>query len=363
MKRSLRKAYVITCLRLAIGAPTTVRSAEPMPKYLQYFQEPHGVNYGINSPLIAFEQKIQTIGLVAYYGATHAKDALHKPLELIHDQLETFKTQLLQEENQILIAIKNKYNVSDQIWECCMTDIQELKTIYKDSMKRIWPGTVHDENVPADLLETIKNTLIQNGINPRSVNIVMITDQEEINTNPHTNAQAVEWVNSTHNDYDNTFEITKKYIPSSIEIFPCIKHAFPAQKISVAAHEVQHLMQQHGITKIVIQKYLNHYYDIKNEIFYASEEYDKLVQNHEQQAEIFSAIADPDIAQAFKDYRYNTFYPGRLYEEHYYNLATIDRLWKLNSWLTYLRHNSITSGVIAKAHYFAQSCKHALALN
>jgi hypothetical protein len=68
-----------------------------------------------------------------------------------------------------------------------------------------------------------------------------------------------------------------------------------------------------------------------------SSEYQKLQQIYESQAEILSAIKDPEIARCLRILRATGFYPEYLYERHYYHLSTIYMLWKVQAWLEYAK--------------------------
>jgi hypothetical protein len=160
-------------------------------------------------------------------------------------------------------------------------------------------------------------------------------------------------------NHNNQFIVDKAYIPPVIEISAYATQVSHEKLIALCAHEIQHLIQHHTITDI-IKEYIEHYSSINSNTLDACPEYQKLGQLHEAQAEVFSAIKNPEIAHCLKEYRRCTFYPDNLYEKHYYNISTIDMLWKLDDWLTKWQQFSIintTYDMLAKMRTIAGAFK------
>ena len=78
-------------------------------------------------------------------------------------------------------------------------------------------------------------------------------------------------------------------------------------------------------------------------MIHAIEEFHRLKQIHESQAETLSATKDPKIAECLKTKRETNYYPDCLYEEHFFQLAHIDMLWKTHTYLKdYNKQRDIT---------------------
>src|SRR5438445_1096548 len=165
-------AYITALLCINMVMPT-MTSDTPMPKYLQFFQQPHGKNYTFNTLLIDMTQVIRGLGLLVYYRTTHKKKNLDCAIETIQDQLRKVEACLLQEERNALIALKNRFNMSNEIWNTCLADIQELKDIYKNAMGQSCAQAQADKNIPPHLANTITALLLKNNINPQSITIQM----------------------------------------------------------------------------------------------------------------------------------------------------------------------------------------------
>lgn len=165
----------------------------------------------------------------------------------------------------------------------------------------------------------------------------MVSDKEKIATHKNHIAQARSFIETTlHN-----LTISHRYIPSVIEIFPQMITMSTENKISYCAHEIQHLLQHHGLSELILETYLKHYYGIEAKEFKKSSEYHKLSQIHEAQAEILSAIKNPHIAECLKTMRKKSYYPEHLYEEHFFHLASINMLWKVHGWLEFFHQDGV----------------------
>ena len=339
--------------------PTVVPGAIPaMPRHIQFFQESHGKNYVSNTLLIDMTQVIRGLGLLIYYRTTHKKKNLDCAITLIHNQLKEFETWLLQEEQNALIAIKNAFNIHDTIWNSCLTDIKELKAIYTKAMCQPSKKTVHNKDVPTQLLDTITTLLLKNNINPQSISIQMADDQKTSRL-----MCVLSTIKMIINPADNKLIISKKYLPSTLEIFPgMMKNT--KNIVALCAHEVQHIIENHVPTRAIVQTYLKHYCAATDETLGASPEFQKFIQIQEAQAELLSAIKDPEIAHCLSTLRSKAYYPNYLYEDHYYHLSSVDMLWKLDSWLTRCKQFSIAHtkhDILTKMRNLADSFKELIA--
>lgn len=307
----------------------TAQSME-MPSYLMQFNKGTGVNYDKNCEKI--DKYIKQLGILNFY-CTNTNNKAEK-INSIQKQFEEIGTKLLAAEQQALLGIKTKYNISNEIWQKYTADVHRMKTIHTKNMKKAHQNIIHDPTIPANILETLIALLQQNGINPQSIHIKMVTDQKIIDENPHTIAQVKNCVYFTISNKSEQNFITYNYQSPTIELFPRMtKKTSISDIIGTCAHEIQHLIQNHTLTTNILIAYLNHYYNIQENEFEKSSEYHKLSQIHEAQAEILSAIKNPKIAECLKIKRQKMYYPDHLYEEHFFHLASIDMLWKTHTML------------------------------
>jgi len=332
MKAILSQLSLITLLSLTIIMPIVAsKTIYTTPAYVRRLQKPHGKRYTFNTTLISMSQKIRSLGLLIFYRATHKKKNLDQPITLIHDQLKEFETWLLREEHNAMIAIKNKFNLNNELWNNCLSDIDELKNIYRTATQQAHPNITHDANVPMNITNTFKTLLADNAINPDSISIKVVDNpNKKILMNISTIIETM--VDPTN----NRLIISKYYIPISIVISPAmIKQTNEQTILTSCAHEIEHILQHHCLTDSILKKYIKHYCSIDDETITSCPEFQKFCHIQEAQADLLSAIKNAEVAYALNNFRKQTYYPNYLYEEHYYNASTINMLWKLDSWLTW----------------------------
>lgn len=307
-----------------------------MPWYQQIFNDGNEASYATNCAHINRIQNIHCVLRAAYHRLSHKTSNLNKVLVSIKNELAEIEQWIFNLEQEALLAIKEKYQISNDIWQKYMADVHRMKTIYTKNLHKDHNVT-HDPNIPANIMETLIALLQQNGINPQSIHIKMVTDQQTIDENPMTIARAINVVSVFTSDKSEQNFISYNHEPATIEIFPrMLTKTSTVNLISTCAHEIQHVIQNHNITTIILNTYLSHYYSVTKEEFYQTPEYHKLAQIHEAQAEILSATKDPKIAECLKTKRETTYYPDHLYEKHFYHLAYINMLWKVHGLLEYL---------------------------
>jgi hypothetical protein len=317
------KTFLKTILTLLTLNSYTLQSLE-MPWYQQLFNNGTGVMYQSNCNCINTIENMRCIALSAYHRITNQKSNLQNEFTKIAEWI-------LAEEQKALLAIKKKYNISNEICHKYLADLHRMKTICTKSMQKNNPDIIHDPNIPTDILEILTTLLEQNGINQHSIHIKMIPDQGKINEHSYTIARAKASINFMCSDTSEQNFILYRYTAPTIELFPpIIQEQSMAHKISTCAHEIQHLAQHHLLTQNILFVYLDHYCNVQMEEFKKTPEYHRLARIHEAQAEIFSAIKDPKIAECLKIKRQNMYYPDYLYEEHFFHLAYINTLWKVH---------------------------------
>jgi|GEM_PF-2019801 len=334
-KSQLYKTCYTIIMCLVVTQPLIIKTNPASYNWKDFCHKLNGKRYSDHCTLISLAQQIRGAGLLAYYRSTHKKANLNQALSLIQNQLAEFKTWLLALEQEALIAIKNKYQISNEIWQQYVTDTQEIKKNYQNGMLQSHPDVSHDPNVPADILEILTTILQQNNINPQSVRVTM-----QQSTGNYI-AQARSFITIKSNSNTNSFKILHSYIPSSIEISPRMITVSATDKISFCSHEVQHLLQHHSLTEVILIQYLDYYCGVNGEEFRKTPEYQKLSHIHEAQAEVLSAIKNPKIAECLKIMRSKNYYPDHLYEEHFYDLSSIDMLWKVHGWLEFIHQDGL----------------------
>jgi hypothetical protein len=328
----MTKTSFKTLLLLCVLQPGLLQSAWPL-----YSWHNNGLDYQTNCKRITTIHSLQRPLLTAYYCLAHGAN-LPKAINAIQKRLATFHTQLLQDEQNALLAIKNKFNMSDTLWQEYLNDLATLKQEYTTSMQQAHPNIIHDPTIDPEVMDIITLLLTKNKINPHSIHLTTLPKSER----NAIDAQVVEYVQPL-TDADHNLYIDSTYIPCTMELSPVLETLPTPIQISSCAHEIEHLVQHHSLTTLLLFEYLKHHYDIDRATVQQSAEYHVLQGIHEQQAEIFPAIQNPHIARCFTLMRSRDYYPRYLYENHFYTLSTIALLWKVNQNLTILQQKCCRS--------------------
>jgi hypothetical protein len=325
--KSTFRAITLTSVLLHCLSAVTIAK---VPWYHNHFHALQGLEYRKNCFFINLAQHIRKAGLLIYYYTTREKANPEAVLCTIQQQLKDFKTWILELEEEALIAIKNKYGMSDEVWYQCLMDTRRTKCNNRKAMEQPHTSAIHDTHVPVDLMEILTTLLQKNNINPNCINIYM-EDYFPIPLSPGTIGETTMFTFApTMSGLENQLLYCIEYIPARMVFSKSLIKAIRSKKMSICAHEIQHLICQHSVTEIIVTDYLKHYCNVTKEEFNQSVEYKHLSQIHEAQAEILSAISDPKIARCMKKLRQDTYYPQHLYEEHFCHISTIDMLWNLH---------------------------------
>lgn len=323
----------------AIALIFTLQICTVQPIELPWYQllcKDNGELYENNCNNINRIQNLRCIALTAYHRITNKKAHLDKVLSSIKTELTEIEEWMLTQEQEALLAIKEKYQISNEIWQKYLADLHRMKTIFTKNLQQSHPDAIHDPNIPADIHKMLITLLEQNGINPQSINLKMLT-QQEINKNPNLLACAIDHY-YVLNEISGDNIILYDYLPSDIKIFPLMSDTKSiSDTMAICAHEIQHIIQHHSLTESLLQQYLTHYYNIDIAEFKQTPEYIAFAQVHEAQAEILSATKNYKIAACLKKMRQKEYYPDRLYEDHFFHLAYINSLWKMHGWLEYFQ--------------------------
>jgi hypothetical protein len=302
------------------------------PWYMVDIKNMNSTYYTKNCTKIGRIQSLRTIGTIAYNLITHDKKNPEKQLKEIEAQLKHFETKLLKKEHDALLAIKNKFQINQAQWNELLNTIETLKNTYKQGMQQEWPDVMH--NVPEEIKTILYDLMAKNNINPYSVNLA--TDKQ----NPKDGTLAEASAKMRYST-DTPWKLINKYTPQKIKFFPGAINCSNKDKKANCAHELEHLIQHHLITKLALKTYLEHYNHLCDDQIETNSEYQELIKVQEQQADILSSIKDPDVASSMAHHRSKSPYPNYMYEKHYYNLTTIHMLWQLHAWVKYFHHGGI----------------------
>ena len=336
------KANNVNTLLKAIALLFTVQFSvlKPvqMPACLMEFNKGNGINYIENCKKI--DEYVKNSGML--HVSTMSTNNTAQMLTSIQNQLDAIEKEFLSAEQEALLAIKKKYQITHEVWQKFTADLHRIKTVYTKSMQKSHPDAVHDPAIPTNIYKTLITLLKKNNINPYSIHLKLVSDPDKIAKSPNTIAQAANYISSLETSKELTLLYT--YKPSAIELFPqMIEEPSMSNKISTCAHEIQHIIQHHHLTETLLAWYLDDSCNISYSELEKIEEFHRLKQIHESQAEILSATKDPKIAECLKTKRETNYYPDCLYEEHFFQLAHIDMLWKTHTYLKdYNKQRDIT---------------------
>jgi len=314
--------------------------------YHKYFNKLDTFHYDRDCSLIDHLQKVRGYILLAYYRLTHKKNNLPRAMALIQNKLKEFKTWLFAMEAETLLTIKKKYNISDALWQEYLTTLQHIKSIYLQGLLYPIKNIKHDQTIQPETFDLIINLLKKSNINPKSITIQMANKQDQTEEHQDTMAEVLTFIDRKINKQQK-LSIIPTYIPAHIKIFPHSDDCSLNDKMSFYVHEIEHLLQQHSLTTLILAQYLEHYCNISRDDFHESKEYQTLVQIQEAQAEIFAAIKNSDFSCCLTSMRKKYFYPDHLYQEHFYHLSTITMLWKVHAWLEFFYDNEVIKQTIS----------------
>jgi len=280
--------------------------------------------YPENCATIKYRQHIRTFFRRIHSLIVH-RNNIDSAIQEIDAELEAIRAKFINKEKKALQKIKEKYDLDNHIWSQCLDDIKRVKQHNLTSLKSSQQNASHDENVSQEIKNILCDLLKQNDIHPLSISVTM-ADSEN-------NALEAEAVGSVvYTDDQETLIIYPRYVIQEITFW--MKNCTNSEELlAICAHEVEHILQQHMITRRIIKLYLRHYYTISADILNGCDAFNRLIKAQEQQAEIFAALRDPHVAHCMALKRKCKYYPNYLYEKHYYYLSTIDMLWKLRTYL------------------------------
>ncbi len=226
------------------------------------------------------------------------------------------------EEKNAIKAFAQEHNISDKSLRKCLSIITNHKTAQQDflaSEPSRWNClAIHDSAFPQEIIRLLK----QNGINPQKISLINSTQPYSFSENTAASAQST----------NARLEISDKIVitqPPNITVYPRFHESDTLFHKSTLLHEMEHILSGHGITKVWLLRYAAQNTNKSDDDIRQSATYQELTTIHERQAEIFSALKNPEYSYAHRNDRLHDYYEGRTFIKHYSQLAEIDELHKL----------------------------------
>jgi hypothetical protein len=247
----------------------------------------------------------------------------------IKNQLTIIKNDLEEDKRNIIRDLAKDYNITDEQLEKIIFRTEKYKTyatrwIKLAQLPAQFPKK-HDYEFP---LKEALPLLKKNNIDPDAIWLKYACDSRKFSGS----AQSLSFNNYYNIDAKfNYYDIEKDIsAPPVITIYASWEHMFLNGKTSTLIHEIGHEVEHHGLEKSLITTAIHTLTKAKYDDIYANENYKRLTQQHEREAEILPALkCKKDASVLRKDRRWGS-YPKMLYSEHYFTLALIDTLHKLN---------------------------------
>lgn len=239
----------------------------------------------------------------------------------IHNQLQQIKEGLLNDEyktwENLITTFAKKYNFDSSI---ALSSYDDLKNLTQELLKKKHANTIHNEALPENWIEYIKNAMEKKGLNINNINLFILKNENALAT----------CLNAS---------INKPGIISLCKYYLKFRQIIDLEFI--ANHEVTHLASGHGIIRWCVSSYIkeqiiahakkNTYID--NEIR-KSPAYTSLLLAQERTADILCALDDYNSAAIA--YKYLSTYFDCGYSGSYNYAAIINANWKALDLLTKL---------------------------
>jgi hypothetical protein len=283
----------------------------------------------IQETSLSYQNKCKLIGIAQAlkHGFAFAKHVLSTKTynninkEIAQQRLH-IKNVYLTKEKQILERLGITMGFLQQQWACCLHAIDEIKKIARETVRQPSDNIQQEQTISKKLKTLLYHLLQKNTINPHAIKLCFKKTEE-----PYTFAITSTNLALSYDD-ENIALLQQPFISQKVIIYEHISQESTAHQLAFLAHEVEHLCQQHNITTLVIENYVQNHH-IQLDALEKNNEFQHLLIIHEEQAEIFAALKDSKVAQALVDLRAIAFYPNHLYEAHYHDLVEINNLWKV----------------------------------
>lgn len=272
-----------------------------------------------------------------YYKLTK-KSTCHK--ESIKNQLAIIKKDLEEDKINIIKDLVKDYNIPNEQQEQLALRIKKYKnfsTKWMSQQRFISQFTkYHDKDFP--LLDALP-LLEKNNIDPDTIWLIQSQSPHEKDEEQETvTAGTAKSLSFKKYQYPNS-ESDYYYLAGDIDSPPNITLYSSALnetilKKATLIHEIGHITEHHGLERSIIAELIHRLTKTKHQDIYSNKNYKRLKQQHEREAEILPALQDKNDASILRKKRQSTYYPQKLYGEHYLTLAFIDTLHKLDSKLS-----------------------------
>jgi len=259
--------------------------------------------------------------------------------ESIKNQLTIIKNDLEEDKKNIIKDLAKDYNITDKQLEKITSRIKIYKNCGTEWIShRQWPAQFpkhHDKDFP---LKEAFPLLEKNNIDPDA--IWLIKSQLPHENKVLATGAALSFQHYQNHDSESDYYYIKGDIdsPPIITLYPFIRHnkwffdtfLFSTSRRSTLIHEIGHAVEHHSLEQSIISSAIHHLTKAKYKDIYSNENYKRLQQQHEREAEILPALKFKEDASTLRRARRWGLYPKMLYSEHYLTLALVDTLHKLN---------------------------------
>src|SRR5690349_11800814 len=116
MNQKTFKAFVSTLSLILCSSTISTCKISLRPAYTGRIETPTEKNYHFNTSIIAAKKKIEGITHLILYRASYKKKNLNQAITLINKKFKEFEIWLLNQEHEVLIALKKRLNINDEIW-------------------------------------------------------------------------------------------------------------------------------------------------------------------------------------------------------------------------------------------------------
>lgn len=112
-----------------------------------------------------FDQKLKSLVLSA------TEDNVSKSINKIEKKLQDYGKIIETEKNVFFYTVKQKYNISDELWNGIVKITEELQKIREQKMWEPCSNVVHDSALPQWFVAILKRKLVEVGLNQQGINI------------------------------------------------------------------------------------------------------------------------------------------------------------------------------------------------
>lgn len=202
-------------------------------------------------------------------------------------QLKDYERTLKNELNLAIKAIKNAFNISENIWNENQKNIRRYKsfahTCYKNGLQ-----ATHDKQLPVEIKKSIFKEFYRVNINPNCIDIVCLY--------PSNWSSDFCTARTVHPKIIEQDGIVIQKAPAKLYInIPYFEHASKEEITHIIAHEVQHLIDNHGIERMFLRAMLQ---SIGQKKYSNTKEWNYFLQMQEKCADLLPCTRSKELAEA-----------------------------------------------------------------